>query len=309
MPRLAWTVVALGLLASSASRPPDTLVTYRVVPHTTDPAIQRFDEPHYVVFDRDGSPSATLLLFMSGTGGQPAGTSDFLRVAAGQGYRVVSLAYDDQPAVVGVCPRDPDPACSGLVRQRRIFGDPVTRVIDDTPAESIVNRLAKLLAALERDHPSEGWGQYLEAGAPRWERIAVSGHSQGAGMAAYIAQRARVARVVLFSSPWDFFGRDRRLAPWVLAGPGATPPVSWFGAYHKKENTADLLAESYKALKIPRDHIRVFTLEPGRVIGQNPYHLSVLNNGATPRDADGVPLYADDWRFLVGTASHSERTQ
>ncbi len=297
-----WTFAALGLIAQAVSQPAGDLVTYRVVPHTTDAAIERFNEPHYVVFDRGAAASATLLVFMSGTGGQPAGASDFLRIAAEQGYRVVSLAYNDEPAVVGVCPRDPDPACSEQVRQRRIFGDPVTRRIDDTPAESIVNRLTKLLAALDRDHPSEGWGQYLDAGAPKWDRIAVSGHSQGAGMAAYIAQRKRVARVILFSSPWDFFGRDRRLAPWVLTGPGATPPDAWFGAYHKKENTADLLGESYKALRIPRSHIRVLTLEPARTVGQNPYHLSVLGNNTTPRDKDGTPLYAADWRFLLGSS-------
>src|SRR5690242_18063153 len=109
MQRLAWTVVALGLSAQSAAPPAPHLVTYRVAPHATDPAIERFNQPHYVVFDRDAPASANLLVFMSGTGGQPAGMSDFLQVAAGQGYRVVSLAYNDEPAVVGVCPRDPDP--------------------------------------------------------------------------------------------------------------------------------------------------------------------------------------------------------
>jgi pimeloyl-ACP methyl ester carboxylesterase len=300
MHRLGWTLSVLGLLIPSALPQPGNLVTYRVVPHTTDSAIERFDEPHYVVFNRDGSSPATLLVFMSGTGGQPAAMSDFLTIAAEQGYRVVSLAYNDQPAVVGICPRDPNPACSAEVRQRRIFGDPVTRRIDDTPAESIVNRLAKLLTTLDREHPAEKWDQYLDGGAPRWERIAVAGHSQGAGMAAFIAQRQRVARVILFSSPWDFFGR-RQLAPWILAGPGVTPPDAWFAAYHKKENTADLLAESYKALRIPREHIRVFTLEPSRVVGPNPYHLSMVGNGATPRDKGGTPLYADEWRFLLST--------
>jgi pimeloyl-ACP methyl ester carboxylesterase len=301
MHRLAWPLAALGLLLPPALLRAANLVTYRVVPHTTDSAITRFDEPHYVVFNPDQPSPATLLVFMSGTGGQPAAMSDLLIIAAEQGYRVVSLAYNDQPAVVGICPRDPNPACSAEVRQRRIFGDPVTRWIDDTPAESIVNRLTKLLTTLEREHPAEGWAQYLDGSAPRWDRIAVAGHSQGAGMAAYIAQRKRVARVILFSSPWDFFGR-RQLAPWIHAGPGVTPSDAWFAAYHKKENTADLIAESYKALKVPPQHIRVFTLEPGRVVGPNPYHLSMVGNGATPRGTDGAPLYAEEWRFLLGTS-------
>ena len=292
------TLLLLSLAALGAG-PAGDLVTYRVAPHATDPAIKRFDEPNYIVFNRGTAPTADLLVFMSGSGGHPEGTSDFLEFAAGRGYRVVSLAYNDLPAVVAICTQDPDPSCSADVRQKRIFGNNVTRKVDDTPAESIVNRLVKLLQTLDRDHPSEGWRGYLTDDGPRWDRIAVAGHSQGAGMAAYIAQRQRVARVILFSSPWDSFGHGR-LAPWVLKGSGATPQERWFGAYHKNENTAGLIADAYMALHVPQQNIRVFTLAPFRMMGPNPYHLSMVGNGTTPRATDGTPAYADDWRFLIG---------
>jgi hypothetical protein len=296
-----WPLFVAGLgLVTPRPAPVDGLVTYRVAPQATDPAIRRFNEPHYVVFDRRVAASADLLLFMCGSGARPAGVSDFLDVAATQGYRVTSLEYNDLPAVIAVCSRDSDPGCSAKVREKRIFGDDVTKRIDDTIAESSLNRLTKLLLTLERDHPSDGWGQYLDDGSLRWDRIAVTGHSQGAGMAAFIAQRKRVARVVLFSSPWDFYGRGMQLAPWVLAGPGATPSDLWFGAFHKKENTADLIARAYRVLKVPDAHVPVLSLEPGRVFGDNPYHLSVLVNGTTPRESDGSPSYADAWRALVG---------
>lgn len=295
------TILLLALAALSAA-PPVDLVIYRVVPNATDPAIQRFNDPHYVAFERGVPTSADLLVFMSGSGGRPEGASDFLAVAAHQGYRVISLAYNDLPAVVAVCTRDPDPFCSGNFRQKRIFGDNALRQIDDKPAESIVNRLVKLLRVLDRDHPDEGWGGYLTNDEPRWDRIVVTGHSQGAGMAAYIAQRRTVARVILFSSPWDSFGRDRRLAPWVMNGSGVTPSERWFGAYHKKENTAALIAEAYYALQVPKANIRVFTRAPSRMVGPNPYHLSMLGNGTTARNQDGSAAYADDWRFLIGTS-------
>jgi pimeloyl-ACP methyl ester carboxylesterase len=300
-----WVVtsgmLALGLLAMTSGAATDGLVTYRVTPRETDPAISRFNEPHYIVFDSARAKSADLLVFMTGTGGNPGNVSDFLLIGAAQGYRVIALAYNDVPAVVALCPQEQDPGCSAKVREKRIFGSDVTRLIDDTPAESIVNRLVKLLARLDHDHPLEAWGQYLDGDAPRWDRIAVAGHSQGAGMAAYIAQRKRVARVLLFSSPWDYFGRVRQLAPWVEAGPGATPSERWFAAYHEKENTADLIARAYNALRIPQSHVRVFTLEPARSGGPNPYHVSMVANGATPRDAHGGPAYGDEWRFLLGT--------
>src|SRR5437762_9184514 len=136
--------VGLVIFASPVAPVVGGLVTYRVTPSDTDPAIKRFNEAHYIVFDSSRARSADLLLFMTGTGGNPDNVSDFLKVAAGQGYRVIGLAYNDVPAVVAVCPRDPDPACSANVRQKRIFGDNATNLIDDSPAESIVNRLVKL---------------------------------------------------------------------------------------------------------------------------------------------------------------------
>ncbi len=303
--RLLWLTAAFAALASVLSlqparaQAPVNRVVYRIAPHETDPAITRFDGPHHVVFETPVDPVAKLLVFMSGSGGVPGGMVEFLNVAASQGYRVISLAYNDTPAVVEICTRDPDPTCSGRFRQKRLFGDNVLAAIDDQPAESVVNRLAKLLLALDRAHPTEGWGQFLDGAEPKWDRITIGGHSQGAGMAAYLAQRRTVARVVLFSSPWDNSGQQR-LAPWIN-GTGVTPADRWFGAYHKKENTAALIARAYQALKIPPAHIRVFTLEPSKLIGDNPYHLSMVGNGTTPHDASGAPAYAADWAFLVGT--------
>ena len=297
---LAALVVLAGRAGAQQSARAGDLVVYRITPSAADSTIRRFDEPNYVVFDRQVKDSAPLLVFLPGTGGRPQNTSDFANVAAGQGYRVIGLAYDDEPAVAALCPRDPDPSCSEKVRRKRIFGDDVTSLIDDRPEESIVSRLTAVLGMLAREHPSDGWRQYLVNGQPNWPRIAVSGLSQGAGMAAYIAQRTRVARAILFSSPWDNYGRQHTLAPWVRRGTGATPPDDWFAAYHERENTASIIADAYRALGIPSSHVHVFTLEPAAARSANPYHPSVVANGATPRTGDGVPSYLEEWKFLLG---------
>lgn len=291
--------VAMPLGAQDA-RAASTLVTYRITPSAVDSTVRRFDEPHYVVFDRAAKADAPLLVFLPGTGGRPQNTSDFATIAARQGYRVIGLEYVDEPAVAQICPRDPDPNCSEKVRRKRLYGDDVTSLIDDRREESIVARLTKLLAALGRDHPTDGWSQYLKDGRPDWPHIAVSGLSQGAGMAAYIAQRTEVARVVLFSSPWDNYGPRHTLAPWVTRGRGATPADRWYGAYHRKENTADIIAHAYSALGIPRSHVHQLTLEPAAAKSANPYHPSVVGNGATPRAPDGTPAYAAEWRAMLG---------
>jgi hypothetical protein len=118
-------------------------------------------------------------------------------------------------------------------------------------------------------------------------------------MSAFIAQRKHVARVILFSGPTDFYGRERRLAPWILAGPGATPAPAWFSAYHAQENDAKLIALSYRALAIPESNVVMHTLEPARHVTGDPYHL-IVPNGTVPRQSDGSFAYSAEWRFLLG---------
>lgn len=282
---------------SSACAPEPGRVIRCIRPSVTDPAIRRFDSPSYVLFNDNVGPAANLLVFLPGTDGRPPGPLPFLRAAADAGYRVISLATSDVPAVAQYCARKPDPACSGNFRRMRIYGDGTSLdpAIDNTPAESIVNRLAKLLQYLDRQEPQRGWGAYLENGAPKWSRIALAGQSQGAGMAAFIAQGHEVARVILFSSPWDFTltGNTEKLAPW-LSAPSRTPLQRWYAGYHEKEDTAALIARAYAALRIPTNHIRVFKAGlPGSqevARRQNLYHLQGLYS----------PIYAGDRAFFLG---------
>jgi hypothetical protein len=269
-----------------------------VSPSATDAAIARFDEPHFIFFDARTRLDADLLVFLPGTNGAPH-PLPFLKQAADAGYRVVSLAYNDTPSVAVYCPRKPDPSCSEQFRRMRIYGNGIRLdpAIDNTTAESIVNRLVKLLQYLDRHEPQQQWSRYLENGEPNWGRIAWSGQSQGAGMAALIAKDHVVARVILFSSPWDFVvsgDGQRTLAPW-LSVPSETPPVRWFAGYNARENTAELIARSYAALRIPPGHIRVFTLElpPARQRSANPFHGDGIRNSG----------YAEQWAFFLGEAS------
>jgi hypothetical protein len=267
-------------------------VVYEIKPSETDRSIVHFDDPHVVIFDRASGTAAQLVIFMPGTDGKPVNAMGLLRVVVAQGYRAVGLEYNDSPAVIQVCPHNP-PSCSGNFRHKRIFGGGVSTAIENTPAESIVNRLVKLLQYLDKTHPEEGWFNYLREDAPDWSRIVVSGLSQGAGMAAYLAKREQVARVVLFSSPWDYSSESRSLAPWI-SEPSVTPPERWFAEYHRRENAADLIARAYVVLRIPAEHVRIFDLDiPShhRVRGSNnPYHSSTIR----------VPEYAPEWRFLFG---------
>jgi hypothetical protein len=285
---------ALALLALAPAQ--DRLIEYQAVPSAVDPAVKAFDEPNVAITSPALPADAPLVVFLSGTGGKPANTLPLLRVVAGQGYRVIGLAYDNDPAVVQVCTRDPDPDCAGDFREMRVFGTGKSKTVNNPVAEAIVPRLVALLRSLDHAHPKEGWGRHLDGDHPRWDSLVLAGQSQGAGMAAWIAKRHLIRRVVLFSCPWET--SSGKPAPWI-SGPSATPIARWQAAYNKREATVPLITAAYAALGLPAAQIHVLTLDlpPNTPAGAaNPYH------GAGVRD----PRYADTWRAMFGRGDGPE---
>jgi len=66
---------------------------------------------------------------------------------------------------------------------------------------SVEHLLARVLTQL-------GWSDYLSEGKPNWSKIVISGHSQGASHAGYIAYRREVQGALLLSGPQDVCGED-----------------------------------------------------------------------------------------------------
>jgi predicted esterase len=288
---MLWLVHGACCVAQFAGGVEEPQIVYQVKPSQTDPGIKQFDAPSIIMLPQGTSATAQLLVFLPGTGEKPSDENVMLTAAAGQGYRVVGLEYDNTPAIAEVCPNNPSPQCSELVRVTRIFGEASGSPVTNTPAETIENRLLKLLTYLDEQHPNESWNYYLASDGPNWSHIVISGFSQGAGMAAYIAKKKSVARVVLFSSPFDSIGPSKALAPWI-SGPSATPADRWFGEYHKREFAADIIPRAYAALEIPNANIRVFDRD---VPGQ-PNATGLMFHVSTTRN----PAYEPDWEFLLG---------
>lgn len=259
-----------------------------VVPSTVNPQIRDGNTPYLVYAGAGGRAGAPLAVFLPGTNGVTAGAPRLLlRMLADQGYRVIYLSYNDRVAATNICPQAP-PGCFVEFRGSRLFGgggpEPTRR------AEAIVPRLTQLLRYLDREHPEAGWGQYLTPDGPAWPRIVMSGLSQGAGMAAFLAKRYPLNRVVLFSSPWDFRLPGRRPAAWLFDA-SATPPDRWWAERHARENTTVEIARAYDALRIPRNHILVFDgPPPPSATGQNPFHGSTVK----------MPQYLPQWRVMYG---------
>lgn len=267
-------------------------IVREIRPSQTDPRIQNFDFDHLVIVNSGTRLDVPLVIFLPGTHGRPANATGLLRVVASQGYRVIGLEYADAVAATKACLLDSPYDCYERFRRQEVFGRAAAQADDDPNA--IEPRLVHLLEYLNQRYPAEGWDSYLTVGRPAWSRIVVSGFSQGAGMAAYIAKRELVARVVLFSSPWDSNHGSGAPAPW-LSRPSATPPESWFAEYHMHEETAAKIVRAYAALRIPRDHILIFNKSlPAdlHVSGSdNPFHISTIK----------LLDYEPQWRVLFGS--------
>jgi hypothetical protein len=242
------------------------------------------------MYDPAAKPG-NVLLFLTGTGGRPPGPLMFLRTAVAAGYRVISLSYDDTPAVAQVCygvELRQYPDCAELFRQERIYGDASGAPIHTAPQDTILNRFVKLLQYLASTDPRGGWNQYVGSGSPVWSRVALCGQSQGGGMSEFIAQRVAVARVIVFSGGWDRSSAGE-IAHWYFAKP-ATPPERWFAAYNKAEPMANVIPLTYAALGIPASQI--FALDKPPADGRSAH-------------ADGVanPAYQDIWLTMLGNGS------
>lgn len=96
-----------------------------------------------------------------------------------------------------------------------ITGEDVSPLVSVNAANSITGRLVSLLTYLNSNFPTEGWGQYLTNGQPRWDLITVAGHSQGGGHAGYLAKLVSLDRAV---TPLDPQGMPLFRPVWIFLG-------------------------------------------------------------------------------------------
>lgn len=88
-------------------------------------------------------------------------------------------------------------------------------------ANSIENRLNKLIEYLHVTYPTNGWGQYLASGTNVvWTNIIIAGHSQGGVHATMLAKTRLVYRCLMFAS------MDWRIPQETPSPPGWANPAS-----------------------------------------------------------------------------------
>ena len=260
----------------------------------------------HVVDVPSGAKVNRLFVHLSGSYGKPVNSLLVLREAATQGLHAIGLAYPNVPTVDSICTDSGDAACHEKVRLEIIDGTDRTPLVSIDRGNSIENRLVLALNYLQSRFPADGWGQYLPNGAPKWDSVVISGHSQGGGHAAMMARDRLFARVCMFGSPKDYSRFFRAPAAWQSAA-HVTPVVRYYGFNHAQDSQTLTLA-NWRSLGLSSlgapvsvdsaappyagSHQLTTNAAPAT---PGEYHGSVVVDRHTPLRPDGQALFTPVW--------------
>ncbi len=332
MQRLALLIIAFIFLlqlgcATKQDEPTvsGTLATFAVWPPATDPSISIIyptpvfgivQDSHFVALHRGVSVKNRLFIFLPGTGGVPRNYRGIVTEAAKQGYHAIGLTYQN-PIAVGTYCTSGDANCTGNIRYEMLDGTDRSSLLVVSRANSIENRLIKLIQQLNTQYPQDGWAQFAPGGNINWQVISLAGHSQGGGHAAFIGKVRSLLRVGMFATPADIVTPGNTLPAWFSLS-AATPASSYFGFTSTADelNAYSLVSFNWTGLglgtaataqsidgnlngpyagrwfitssSIPRN--------PGLAIG--PQHNLPVVDVNVPLNTDGSYSFAPLWRYM-----------
>ncbi len=286
-----------------------------VLPSTTDAAIDTFDLPHGVYFNNSAKSKNKLVVFIPGTNGNGNGAKRFSQVAADEGFHALVLSYPSSIPATS-CRTENDDNCFENFRREIIEGKDLSNLIQVNQANSIENRLQKLLSYLNKNFVNEKWGQFLtETGDINWEKLILAGQSQGGGHAPLIAKYHKVSRVIMFGGPKDYDKNNNKPAKWYSEG--ATPLKNYFTFNHKQDLQGCTFPQQLEILEMlglnkfgdpvdidktkpPFNNSRILITDyPGSTVTSLVAHTSVMGDSRTPLDKDGIPLFKPVWIYML----------
>lgn len=299
-----------GVVASDSAG----LSAWSILPRSTDACITVAADSH-VVFRAPGvTQTGRLFVFLPGTGATARDYRLILSQAARNGYHAIGITYPNETAVATLCAGAAG-ACYGDVRLEIVTGQSSSGVVTVDRANSIENRIVRLLGFMRATEPAGNWGQFLVGDtAVVWSKVSVAGHSQGGGHALFIAQRHAVLRATAYASFGDALPNGTSIAPWVTR-PYATPKGQIFGLVSTFDELisptfalavwtaigmgpllvdVDITAMPYGAAQ--RFITAAFPINAR--LTASPNHNVVALDINTPRFASSAPAFASVWRAL-----------
>jgi hypothetical protein len=287
----------------------EDVILFDVPPLATEPLLTDWLDPHIVAAPRFPALPGHLWIFLGGSFGRPQRQISIIQHIASIGHWAVNLRYPNDWTIGSLSRRDTAQNAHEALRLQIIDGRPRSRLLDFPAQDCIQNRLTKLLRWLAERHPEQRWAEFLGGGEPRWDRIAVAGHSQGGGHAAMLGKQVPVRRVVMLAAPADCIEGGEAPAPW-LSAEGATAAEHYFGFAHAEDPGVIRILAAWEALGLAEfgEVVAVDRQKPPfghshRLLTHNVAHGgrphgSVAADRFVPRRIDGSSVFADMWTYL-----------
>lgn len=285
---------------------------HRVKPSDTDINITTPDVNHYVYINDTIQKENKLFLFLPGTSGLPFHYRKLLKSIANIGYHSIGLNYPNNKAINTVCALSLDTTCHSRARLEIFDGEDRHSNIDVDTFDCIQNRVIKLLQHLDNEFPTEDWGQYYLNDSITWDKIVLSGHSQGGGHAGIIAKNNKVSRVAMFAS-YDWMPLLSRNPDWIFWD-SQTPADRYYGFAHEEDEILDFakIETTWTNLDLfnfgnmimvdtttqPYFETRTLSTQIIPATNTSKYHNSVAVDLYTPGQ-NGVPILEPVWHYLI----------
>lgn len=286
-----------------------------IAPQVTDANISTNLNNHFVSINRGVPQKNQLFIFLPGTGGIAINTREVNWTAADMGFHAINLTYPNDVAVGELCGPTPDLDCYARVRLEIIDGTDRTPLVSVNRANSIENRLIKLLIYLRSQSPGDNWGQFLiDDSTINWSKVIITGHSQGGGHAGIIGRYHSVVRIVMFAA-MDFNNRADAPANWIGV-PGSTPnasgPEKFWGFSHTRDDMIDftrLTTRVWPAYGMPQfgpvvnvdnqlpPYSNTHSLTTD--LDSDATHGCIVVDARLARLQDGTPVYQPVWQYML----------
>lgn len=287
-----------------------TVIT--VLPSETDATITAPNNRHYVFRNATVTQQDKLFLFLPGTNGVPFNYRKILGSVADLGYHVIGLTYPNEIAMALLCQTSIDTSCHSKGRLEIFDGVDRHTGIDVDESNSIQNRLYKLVVYLRDQYPLDGWDQYIDDNSIVWNKIAISGHSQGGGHAAIISKIKRVDRAILFATA-DWIPALNRFPDW-LNWISETPSENYVGFIHELDEEVGFAIQKLYWVRlgmwsnrqvvladtslVPFEYTQTLSTHITPANNPTKYHACVAVDVFTPSE-NAVPILEPIWHYLL----------
>ncbi|HEY8958721.1 BPSS1187 family protein [Chitinophaga sp.] len=298
MHKIKYQVLVLSALLFSAVS--HAQVKFRAIaPGETQEGLRMVHTPHLAAEPAAGNNRHQLFVMIPGTNGKAADFRTIDSCFAAMGYYVITPDYVNT-VITTACSKSEDSTCFDHFRQEIMFGTAVSDKVEVDSANSLVNRVTKLLVYLAVQ--DKGWREFVHKGKVQWDKVIAGGHSQGAGHAAYFGKQFRLRGVLMFSGPQDYLQYFNAPAHWQREQ-GRTPVNRYYAFLHTGDpfnyqyQVADVSAVSHQAVTDTTMVQPGMPVRPGK---------SILVTDVDRKDKHGSTLgteFTAVWKYMISSAT------